>query len=342
MGFIIMERLHFNPQNTATNLLEMAVHIARYQMAKPYIAGKRVLDIACGEGYGSWLLKEWGAASVIGVDRNEEAIHHARQLYTRDDVVFISENAEQLDLEKKFDVIVSMETFEHIADQNSYLLQLKRHLISNGVLIISCPNDHWYYNNEESNPFHVRKYTFNEFVLESEAILGKARSWFIGTNCFGYASLSYDSESHTVQYSKSLLPHTDLYFSSDASDINIHQNTSNTFLTADQGLYYVGIWGGIENLIFNHSSSATFPIQPLRENIFELEKNNLILKKYNVELEASRLELEASRLKLEARLNELKSSIKKLSLTLIALIINNMKNYVTRKKILKYFRTSSN
>ena len=55
-------------------------HWHRYHFAARLVAGKRVLDVACGEGYGTALLAE-SAAEVTGVDLSEAAIAHAKKAY---------------------------------------------------------------------------------------------------------------------------------------------------------------------------------------------------------------------------------------------------------------------
>ena len=65
---------------------EVAVeHWHRYLIASRFVAGKRVLDIACGEGYGSALLSQT-AASVVGVDISADAVQHASEAYRRDNL----------------------------------------------------------------------------------------------------------------------------------------------------------------------------------------------------------------------------------------------------------------
>src|SRR5690348_13511788 len=91
-------------------------HMHRYVAARLLVQGKRVLDIACGEGYGSDLLSE-AAASVVGVDIDEAAISHARQAYVRPNLKFLRGDAVAIPLgDSSVDVVVSFETIEHLAD----------------------------------------------------------------------------------------------------------------------------------------------------------------------------------------------------------------------------------
>src|ERR1700722_8417852 len=94
-------------------------HIYRYGFALHYVPGKRVLDIACGEGYGAASLQKAGAAQVIGVDVSESACSHARGKYGIDARVG---SAEKIPLpDKSVDVVVSFETIEHVRDPGRFL-----------------------------------------------------------------------------------------------------------------------------------------------------------------------------------------------------------------------------
>ncbi|MFR1593624.1 MAG: class I SAM-dependent methyltransferase, partial [Christensenellales bacterium] len=72
MGEMI-ERLDFSGKGKYS-AVEATIHLNRYAMARPYVAGKRVLDVASGEGYGSFLLRRWGAESVEGIDVDEQTV----------------------------------------------------------------------------------------------------------------------------------------------------------------------------------------------------------------------------------------------------------------------------
>ena len=100
------------PQITGEIQLE---HIHRYILAQEYAKDKDVLDIACGEGYGSAILGAQ-ALSVIGVDISEEAISHARATYTSPKLHFEVGSCEQVPLaDASVDAVVCFETLEHVA-----------------------------------------------------------------------------------------------------------------------------------------------------------------------------------------------------------------------------------
>ena len=139
-------------------------HMHRYAVVQGLVQDRVILDIACGEGYGSALLAK-SAQSVVGVDIAQEAIDHAQELYRASNLKFVQGSATQLEFaDASFDVVVSFETIEHLAEQEQMLKELSRVLRSDGILIISSPNRPIY--SEESgelNEFHVKELDFQEF-----------------------------------------------------------------------------------------------------------------------------------------------------------------------------------
>jgi SAM-dependent methyltransferase len=236
------ERLHFVGPATPPHAMTAAEHLARYAVVAPFVRGKRVLDIACGEGYGSWFLKEWGACEVVGIDISAEAITVARKRFGREGVVFdVGDACRARDFLEHagFDLIVSFETVEHVADPQAFLEGLRALATPGASIFISCPNDHAAMPAAQSNPFHLRKYTFEEFQLLSESILGKGAQWLLGANVQGYALIpdgdpvasdaweDWRDIVKTKSFAVSqLLP----------SQANIRPNRSNV-------LYYLGVWG---------------------------------------------------------------------------------------------------
>jgi O-antigen biosynthesis protein len=139
-------------------------HYHRYAMVLDIVKEKDVLDVACGEGYGSSFMAD-AARSVVGVDISDEAIQHASATYTKANLMFRQGSATALDFdEASFDVVVSFETIEHLAEQAEMLEEIRRVLRADGLLVISSPNRPVY--SEESgehNEFHVKELDFNEF-----------------------------------------------------------------------------------------------------------------------------------------------------------------------------------
>ena len=152
-------------------------HLYRYQFATRYVRGRSILDIACGEGYGTRSLVEAGAASVVGVDISAEACRHAKERYGVDarvgDGVSIPLPTGSLD------VVVSFETIEHIAEPERFVRECARVLKPDGTFLISTPNV-LAYNPErlsDNNPYHCSEMTEGEFLT----LLGRC---FAGTELY--------------------------------------------------------------------------------------------------------------------------------------------------------------
>ncbi len=133
-------------------------HLHRYALAGELVAGKRVLDAACGEGYGSAHLAHI-AKTVIGVDISTDAIRHASERYQADNLKFQTADVCKLPFQDdEFECIVSFETLEHLEDQSGLLKEFRRVLEPSGFLLISSPDkavysDHY----QNKNEFHVRE-----------------------------------------------------------------------------------------------------------------------------------------------------------------------------------------
>lgn len=145
-------------------------HMHRYGWCLDLVAGKDVLDIASGEGFGSALLAR-RARSVIGIDLSGEAVAHATARYGSGGLSFVRADAAHIPLpDACADVIVSFETIEHVTDQVAVLAEMKRLLRPDGFLVLSSPNIEIYTNRQDHhNPFHTREMTRSEFVALLEA-----------------------------------------------------------------------------------------------------------------------------------------------------------------------------
>jgi len=135
-------------------------HVHRYAFARRFATGRRVLDAACGEGYGSALLAQV-AVDVIGVDVDAATIAHARATYPAGNLAFVESSVTSLPLASgSIDLVVSFETIEHVpaADQQRMLAEFARVLAPEGVLLLSSPNRPEYSERRNHrNPFHVHE-----------------------------------------------------------------------------------------------------------------------------------------------------------------------------------------
>lgn len=142
-------------------------HWHRYVFARAFAQGRRVLDAACGEGYGSAMLAP-AATSVLGLDIAESAVAHARQRYAQHaNLRFEQGDCTALSCgDAQFDLIVSFETLEHVAAQQALVAGFARALAPGGLLVVSSPDKRTY--SEKSgfrNEFHVRE-LYREELLE--------------------------------------------------------------------------------------------------------------------------------------------------------------------------------
>ena len=154
-------------------------HLHRYAWCLPWVAGRTVLDIACGEGYGSAMLAG-AAAEVVGVDISAEAVAHATAAYASlGNLRFLAGSAAQIPLaDASVDVVVSFETIEHLLEQAQMLDEIRRVLRPDGCLFLSSPDKLNYSDNTgHRNAFHVKELYFDELHALLSARFG-AVSYF--------------------------------------------------------------------------------------------------------------------------------------------------------------------
>lgn len=141
-------------------------HYARYLFAKRLARNKRVLDIACGHGYGSAELAK-AARHVVGIDISAEAVETAAREYQAHNLRF--EQASAVDLpfsDASFDLITAFEVIEHLNDWSPLLREAKRLLAPGGQCIVSTPNRLYYAESRKKsgpNPYHLHEFEFEEF-----------------------------------------------------------------------------------------------------------------------------------------------------------------------------------
>lgn len=144
-------------------------HLVVYEWVAAQVAGKRVVDMACGEGYGSNVLAGT-AASVVGVDANPEAHEHARLRYVRPNLRFERDLVESFS--EPSDAVVFLQTIEHVQDAGAILDHFRSMLAPGGVAYVSTPNLLTLAPpgaEKSDNPWHVREYRAAEFRALCEA-----------------------------------------------------------------------------------------------------------------------------------------------------------------------------
>ena len=144
-------------------------HAARYEYVRSMVAGKAVLDIACGTGYGLGILKE-DAKLVIGIDIDSQALEAAKG-ECGPGVAISYSDATNLPFDSQtFDFVTSFETLEHLHGRKEFLSELARVLRRDGKLVLSTPNANYTQpvNGKPSNPYHIFEYTPGELLTELE------------------------------------------------------------------------------------------------------------------------------------------------------------------------------
>ncbi|MBP6876068.1 MAG: methyltransferase domain-containing protein [Candidatus Eisenbacteria bacterium] len=163
-------------------------HLSRYLLARPWIAGRRVLDGGCGFAYGSLLIRCLGASQVVGLERDEDALRAgamALRSMGKDRFAIRAEcppnegpllaagDLERVPLpDRSMDLVLAFEVIEHLAEPRRFLSEARRVLTEAGLLLISTPNRELISPGWEIPPnrFHVREYSPDELraLLASE------------------------------------------------------------------------------------------------------------------------------------------------------------------------------
>ena len=141
-------------------------HLVVYEWIARRVHGLRVLDMACGEGYGSNVLAG-SAASVVGIDANPEAHEHARLRYQRPNLRFERAPIEGYGDPGFCEAVVFLQTIEHVQDSGAVLRHLHDLLVPGGTAYISTPNVLTLAppgSSHSGNPWHVREYRHEGFL----------------------------------------------------------------------------------------------------------------------------------------------------------------------------------
>jgi len=152
-------------------------HLQRYKYAIAKIgSGKKVLDLGCGTGYGSFLIYQ-NHNEVVGIDISQKAINYAKKKYKGPTYLICS--AENLPFNNEvFDAVIAFEIIEHVSDPQKVINEIKRVLKNDGQLFISSPNLKNFYTIfkyilfkkpygdkiNSKNIYHIKEFAYDEFL----------------------------------------------------------------------------------------------------------------------------------------------------------------------------------
>lgn len=135
----------------------LELHLARYRFAASHARPGRLLDLACGVGYGTRLVADEQPAitQAMGVDVADAAVGYAQSHYADDRVQYSSGDGMAFEDERGFETIISLETVEHVPDPFGFFAHLVGLLRPGGVLVSSVPVTP----SVDLNPHHLTDWT---------------------------------------------------------------------------------------------------------------------------------------------------------------------------------------
>lgn len=208
-------------------------HWHRYAWVARFARGRRVLDAACGEGYGTALLARH-AAHATGVDLSPDAVAHAKSRYAAPNLEYRQGDATALDAlpDASYDLIVSFETLEHVEAQERMVAGYARLLAPNGLLVLSSPDKRTYSDLAgHRNEYHVRELYRDELLallaphfpqvrLFGQKLLFQSAIWDLDTPPTRAVAQTSNDDASTITEG---IAHAPLYFialcARDATDL---------------------------------------------------------------------------------------------------------------------------
>lgn len=247
-----------------------------YHLAKTYYQDKAILDVACGNGLFTNLLKDFSPKEIVGVDLNVELIADAKNKYNGID--FIVGNVEQLDklfVSKKFDVIIANQIIEYIVDLESFFKSLENILNKDGLIIVTCPNgdilgDGVYYNEHHNKFSYV---SFNEELLKYFDIPFKICLTYPVSGTITFNDIKHQTE--ILAPLNHIQPESAMLFTA------IISNTLKTNVMVDLNIHSSDTWSELIGYDYVNDIKN-------KRKIFELEQRSLIADALKIELDIAK------------------------------------------------------
>jgi 2-polyprenyl-3-methyl-5-hydroxy-6-metoxy-1,4-benzoquinol methylase len=163
-------------------------HLARYNFSLIYARNKKVLDAACGAGYGTNLLYDV-TKSILGVDVSAEAIEHAKNKYRGEFEVCNLENSFP---NGNFDIAISFETIEHLDNPDVFISNIKEKC---SEFVFSIPLN-------LPSTFHKKVYTMESAKALIEKFYDKDKIFWSSQNGININKKARKGDKYLIGYAK--------------------------------------------------------------------------------------------------------------------------------------------
>ena len=201
---------YVNPFDEKYNYLMRVEHLGRYYFASERLKNfKKVLDVACADGYGTKILSQ-RVASVDGIDRNEEYLRVARTKYNSNNINYKCIDVDKKTITDTYDGIVCFETLEHLKYPKKFLHNLYDILDNNGVMLLSVPNSDYEIieNGKNKDSFHLHIFKYDNIVkmlyeieFKIDKVLGQSYiNKIVNNEIKNYSITSVENDAKTIGY----------------------------------------------------------------------------------------------------------------------------------------------